>query len=430
MKLAALIAKIAGFVGARLLGAAVGFLSQLVLARLLRIEDVGVVLLGMSAAAFISLGANGGYALLATTELPKLAAWKQIKTAEAFHRIATTDSILSYGALGILGLLVALLIDLSVGQKTALTLGFVCAPASLAIRYNASIAMAARSFKTAYIPDFLFRPSAFLVGLILASFAGAMHSALAALIIFVGVTYVTALGQAYALKHNRMSLQHIGWPRGVLAKPLRTRALALTLVSATMFAFADVVIMVAGFILPERDVAIAGVAMRVAAIAGFVLQAGQMLVMTDFTEALVRRDDGAVNALLKRVNGLTVAIVLASLVGTTVLGKFALGLFGHDYQQGVGLLVLFMVGQSLRALGGMNQQILSINGYQMRTAFSCVLTLISFVGLAVLLCRPFGPIGLGYAVVAAEMVWLLALASQASHLCGRRGDLLWVLQHR
>jgi O-antigen/teichoic acid export membrane protein len=430
LKLSALISKIAGFVGARIIGAAVGFLSQLVLARLLPIEDVGVVLLGMSAAAFIGLGANGGYALLSTTELPKLDERRQKKTAFEFNRVALVDSILAYFALCAIGWIVAVSFGFTDGQKTALLMGFICAPASILMRYNASIGMAARYFKTAYMPDLLFRPAALLVGLIAAALAGWLQSSFAALVIFVVVTYVTTIGQAWALKGNRLSLRHLGWPRKFLAKPIRSRAVALTLVSATMLAFADIVTLVAGFILPERDVAIAGVAMRVAAIAGFMLQAGQMLVMTDFTQAVVRGDNEAVTAILKRVNGLTVGIVLACLIGVLVLGKFALGLFGAEYQQGAYLLVLFMIGQSLRALGGMNQQILSINGYQMRTAGSCILALVVFVLAAIVLCKSHGPDGLGYAVIAAEVVWLLALAVQSSSLCGRRGDLLWVLQKR
>jgi O-antigen/teichoic acid export membrane protein len=241
---------------------------------------------------------------------------------------------------------------------------------------------------------------------------------------------LTTIGHALALKGNCISWKHFGWPRRFFANKIRSRAVALTLVSATMLAFADVVIMVAGFLLPERDLAIAGVAMRVAAIAGFVLQAGQMLVMTDFTQALVRKDESSVEEILKRVNGLTVAVALSSLLGVIVLGRFALGLFGSEYQDGAFLLVLFMVGQSLRALGGMNQQILSINGFQVRTAVSCVLALFVFVVSAVVLCSWFGALGLGFAVIASELVWLLALAYQAANFCGRRGDLLWVLQKR
>jgi O-antigen/teichoic acid export membrane protein len=420
----------AGLVGARLIGAAVGFASQLVLARLLSVEDVGIVFLGMSAASFISLAAGGGYSLLATTDLPKLTAHGRRSLADAFNKVAVLDSVVAFGLLCVAGWLFAATIGLTPAQDTALLFGFLCAPASLLIRYNASMAMAARMFKIAYAPDFLFRPSAFLVGLLAGSLAGWLHSAVAALIVFVSVTYLTAVGQAVALRGFGVSVAHLKWPRAAFAKRVRAKAFSLTLVSATMLAFADIVILVSGFVLPEKDVAVVGIAIRLAAIAGFVLQAGQMLVATDFTQALVRREDAAVADLLKRINYTTVAIGLCGLLGVLVLGDFVLGLFGDVYRQGKWLLVLFMIGQSLRSLGGMNQQILSINGYQLRTAGACVLTLLLLFGLAISLCHAFGPIGMGYAVVGAEMFWLGALAIQAQRLCGRRGDLLWVLQQR
>jgi O-antigen/teichoic acid export membrane protein len=430
VKLTELITKMMGFVGARIAGAMLGFLSQLMLARLLPVADVGVVIMGMSAASFISIGANGGYSVLATSELPKLEERRMPAAFAAFNRIASMDGIVTYLFLCVLGLLAAALFNLSNAQKTVMLMGFLCAPASSAIRYHSSLAVAVRYYKTSYMPDLMFRPAAFLIALLAASLAGFLHSAIAALSIFTFVTYMAVVGQVWALKSHRLSWKTLGWPRKFFARHLRSRALALTLVSATMLAFADVVITVAGFILPERDVAIAGVAMRIAAIAGFVLQAGQTMVMTDFTQAYVRGDDVVVNAMLKRVNGLTVGVVLASLLGVVLFGKFALGLFGEAYQQGAYLLVLFMIGQSIRAFGGMNQQILSINGFQIRTAWSCLWALIIFVCLAVLMCRNFGATGLGYAVIITEIIWLLALASQVANLCGRRGDLFWVLQKR
>jgi hypothetical protein len=91
VKLAVLAAKLAGFVGARLAGAAIGFISQFLLARLLSVADVGVVLMGMSAASFVSLGANGGYALLAMTQLPKIATHGRQRLIDAFNNSAAFD---------------------------------------------------------------------------------------------------------------------------------------------------------------------------------------------------------------------------------------------------------------------------------------------------------------------------------------------------
>jgi O-antigen/teichoic acid export membrane protein len=430
MNLGALLSKIVSFVGSRLVAAALGFVSQVLLARMLPIQDVGVVLLAMSAAAFIALAANGGYALVAMTQLPKLAAYGGFAAAESFNRVAMRDSVVAYFALCAVGTLAIQLGNFSAGQNLALLFGFLCAPASIIIRYNASMAMAAQYFKTSYMPDFLFRPAAFLLGLLAASIVGVLHGPIAALIIFTSVTYLTAVGQAYVLGGKAIGLRHFREVRKSFARKLRARAFAMTLVSATMLAFADIVVLLSGFILPEPDVAVIGITMRLAAIAGFVLQAGQTLVLTDFTQALVRRDEPSVAALLKRINITTIVIVFSALMGALLLGDFALQLFGEEYRAGKWLLVLFLVGQCIRALGGMNQHILSINSFQLRTAGSCVLSLLVLIVLAVLLTKGFGAIGVGYAVIGAELVWLIALAWQVSKHCGRRGDVLWVLQHR
>ena len=430
MQMKSLMGKLAGFVGARISGALIGFLSQLVLARLLPVEEVGIVLMGMSAAAFISLAANGGYAVLATTQLPKLKAHGRGKAADSFNAVAVTDSAIVYLALCAATWLGVVAFELNEGVKTALIIGCLCAPASLLIRYNSSVAMAARAFKTAYMPDFIFRPAVFLTGLVAASLVGLLHTAWAALAIFVGITYLAAVGQAWFLDQDSIGLRHLRFTRASHANALRKRALALTLVAAAMLAFADIVMLLAGFVLAEKDVAVVGISLRLAAIAGFVLQAGQSLVLSDFTQSYMRRDVATTEVLLKRINLTTMALVIAGLLGTVILGAFALGLFGEDYRQGKWLLVLFMLGQSVRALGGMNQQILSIDGHQMRTLGACVISLSILFCLTILLSGQWGPIGIGYAVVAAELAWMLILAAQASQLCGRRGDIFWVLGRR
>ena len=71
--------------GVRLGGAAIGLLSQILLARLLSQHDVGVVFLGMSAAAFISLLITGGYPILAITCLPRYYALGRKNLVHAFH---------------------------------------------------------------------------------------------------------------------------------------------------------------------------------------------------------------------------------------------------------------------------------------------------------------------------------------------------------
>ena len=129
------------------------------------------------------------------------------------------------------------------------------------------------------------------------------------------------------------------------------------------------------------------------------------------------------------MNSVTLLMALAGLLCVFLLGRFVLSLFGSHYEQGGLLLVLFLVGQSIRSLSGMNQNLISIGGHQVRTAWPCAVALVVLAGAAGLLVPAMGLPGIGYAVIAAETVWMLILANQAQALCGRRADLLWLARN-
>jgi Na+-driven multidrug efflux pump len=64
----------------------------------------------------------------------------------------------------------------------------------------------------------------------------------------------------------------------------------------------------------------------------------------------------------------------------------------------------------------------------MNTAGACVVALVFLIGVTSLLTPAWGIMGLAWAVVLAEAVWAVMLASQATQLAGRRGDLWAVLR--
>lgn len=429
MKLSRIMGKLAGFVGARFIGAGIGFLSQIALTRLLPVADVGIVLLGMSIAAFISLAVVGGYALLAMTHVPRLVMHGKKTGLHQFNNVVMRDSTLATGLTIVIVFALAKSGVFTEGQNIALVFGCLCAPASGILRFNSALATADRRVELGYVPDFLVRPVLFLLVILFGYLMGFTWNSHTILLTFAAMAYVTALGQAFILAPAGLAPLSYSAPRQAFSSRLRPRAFALTIVSAVAFAFADIVTMVAGLILPADEVALVGVTIRLAAIAGFVLQAGQMFVMTDFTQAVMRRDETLVRALLLKINLTTLAVVGMGVVGALIFGHFALGIFGSEYVRGTGLLALFMIGQSIRALGGMNQHILSINGHQLRTAGACVVTLLIFFSLAWLLTQQLGFLGIGYAVIGAELAWLLALAGLSQKLCGRRGDMLWLIRN-
>ena len=118
---------------------------------------------------------------------------------------------------------------------------------------------------------------------------------------------------------------------------------------------------------------------------------------------------------------------MACVVGAMLLGPWALRIFGSEYEAGHWPLVLFMVSQAFRAASDMNQHLLSLAGYQIKTAGSCLVAVAVLIGFTALLAPGMGVMGLALAVLIADTVWAALLAFQAQRLTGRRGDIIGVL---
>lgn len=429
MTLKKMIAALAGYVGARFLGAGLGLLTQVVLARALFPEHVTQVFIAMSAAAFFSLLMSGGETQLASTHLPKLLARNERKAVAAYHGLVLRHMVVVFAVLAVLLFAVWQLRLLKPEVVMPLAVGLVTAPFSGFMRYNAMIANSLRWFPLSYIPDFIVRPVLFLSAIAIFIALGLGDNVYAVLAAFTVLVWIVAIGLAASMQGEDLKLRHWFSYRALYARVLRPRSVALLLVSIVSFAFADVVMLLAGFLYTPEDAAVVGVAVRLAAIAGFVLQAGQLFVLPDFTAAMTRRDTAAANTVLWRMNSLTLLIALAGLVAALLLGRFVLSFFGSHYEQGSLLLVLLLVGQSIRSMGGMNQNLLAIGGFQIRTAMPCVLALAILLVAAIVLVPAMGLTGIGYAVISAELAWMLFLAAQANSLCGRRADLLWLARN-
>ena len=110
-----------------------------------------------------------------------------------------------------------------------------------------------------------------------------------------------------------------------------------------------------------------------------------------------------------------------------LFGTYALRVFGAEYEVGHWPFVLFMISQTFRAASGMNQHLLSLAGYQIKTAGSCLVAVAMLIGGTALLIPNFGVLGLAFAALVADAVWTALKALQAQRLTGRRGDLIGVL---
>jgi O-antigen/teichoic acid export membrane protein len=414
-------------VGARFGGAAISMASQVLLARLLSQADVGVVFMGMSAAAFIGLLVTGGYPQLAITCLPRYYALGRHNLVVAFHAAFLHDGLWISLTTFAVATVIYLWAPLDAGIKTALLFGCLSAPASAFLRINSSVANSTRRYALSYVPDFLYRPGLLMAFLVCAWIAHWPLSVMIVLWAFVVANTLVAIWQNWAIGSEGTFVGLTAPSHHNLAPMLRGRAAALVLVGTVAAAFSDIVTVIAGFFLAPQDVALVGVTIRLAALAGFITQATQQFVLPDLTQAITRGEGHNVHTLLMRINVMALAAISACVVGAALFGGYVLAIFGPDYERGHWPLVLFLISQTFRAASGMNQHLLSLAGYQLKTAGSCAVAMVTLVSCTAIFSTSFGVTGMAIAVIIADAVWATLLALQAARLTGRRGDIFGVM---
>jgi O-antigen/teichoic acid export membrane protein len=427
MTLAKMFQLMLGTVGLRFGGAAIGLLTQLALTRVLDPQEVGVVFLTMSVAAIASLLVTAGYPNLALTQLPRIKALGVPRAAKAFHGTFLREFLFLNLLLLALVVCVVLLVPQGWVLQTAMIFGAATAGASGLLRYNSAIANGLKQYAMAFVPDSLVRPGLFFLFVACAALTGFHLSLLAVLMAYVGSNILVVIGQAIAMGRDRLALANWSETRPRFSKIVRLRASSMMITAGVATMFADIVTLVGGFVLMAGDVALLGICIRLAGLAGYVLQVSQQFILPDLTAALTVRDEAAARNILVRVNSMMVGASLVILLGTIFLGQYFLGLFGASYEAGYELLVICMGAQVIRAISGMNQYLLAIHGYQTRSALAAVTGIAILISSAIILARNFGVIGIGFAVVIAEMASGLMLGSQAQKLTGKRADLLWLL---
>jgi O-antigen/teichoic acid export membrane protein len=416
------VVSVVGLMGARLAGAGFGFLSQLVLARTFVPHDVGTAFLAMSLTAFVSLLITGGYHTIALTYLARFQAFGRSRLVQAFLAAARRDMYV-LGALFLLVVPVPFLLPLDEGVAEAILYGVLAAIPMAAIRLNNSAANAQRRFALSYVPDFVVRPGLlllFLGGLVL---SGRSYDISLVLVAMVVIALGVAAGQSLLMGRDNAFALRAPKPSRDLRQFYRRRAAAMLMVTLVTGATADLVVLVGGIFVAPSEVAVLGVAVRVAALVGFFSSASQHFVLRDLVGAMSRLNRAESDALLWRTNLVGLGTMGATTLLALLFGPFVLGLFGPDYVAGYWPLVIFLLSQSVRVMGGMNAQLLALGGHQVRSAVPCAVAVVLLVVLSALLAPVWGLVGIALALLAAETFWAVALAMLVQRLEGRRGDI-------
>lgn len=420
---------------ARLLGAAAGFGVQLLLARYLAPQDLGIYFTATSLTVIGGVIAAHGYPSIATRFLSRYRRPSGASLLSAFVRRAQVETL-------ILALALTVLVagaagtwpDVSAEARSAVVLAAITIPFAACFRLYGSLAAATRSFSLAYLPDVCLKPV-----LVLAASAAiviARHdlTLFQAMLILAAATVVLSLAQITMLaRHFSVPLRLWGdgnQPRPASVKPLAARwrreAHAVLLVAVFSQFFPDVSILIAMPVLSAAEMGTFGLCLKLAFLVGFFVMVTQNIATPDLADALGKRGEGSGSTLASSCSAPTL-VTLAALVIFILWGPHMLALFGQDFVAGHAALVLLVAAQLVRAVFGPTNAVLTLLGEQKTnlqiTALAVLMLAVSTAALGTL----FGLDGVALAVLLTTLFWSAASAYMLQRKAGVRVDLLAAL---
>ena len=393
----------------RIGGAAITFLTQLLLARWMGAAELGSYILAFSWLTLLSAIPTGGYTAAAVRFIGQGLANQEHGLARGYMRHATRITLLSTTGLALLAVGGILLYP---GFPAELQLlffvTFAGVPFFAVMRINQGIAMAMARFAPGYLPSNVIRPSLFLVLLwaiwlqdISLTANLAMESQVVVVIIVAGLTLVL---------RRRYTRQELS-PASLIKDTKTWNRAAMPLMGVALFTayFPQITVIVSGFFLASADIGIYNVGYRVAMLISFALVAIDAFTAPALSRYYHRNERSELIREIQYSTAFRFSIALTAVVFLIFFGDWVLSLFGPEFTEGYQITMLLALAQLAHAAVGPVTPLLSISGHQKQSMTASGAALILWLVLTAILMPLYGIMGVAVAVFVALTVWAAIL---------------------
>ncbi len=409
---------------ARVIGLLAGFGTQILLARMLAPEGLGIFYFATSIAYVVAMIAAFGYPVVAVRFISRYRTRGNDMLKAAFVNRAQMDTAIVSIAGMALVMALAAIIPGDVTTRFTVAAAALAIPALALSRIYASVAGAIREFALSYMLNLLWRPLLFIVVIGFVAVAFASSSAIMVAVVFSFVSVVIVALQFNGLMKHFPSLtgsvpadrrQILQWR--IASAPLLILAAFSTFIN-------DLNLVLLGTVVSKSDLAVFGVCLKLALIVEYAVSLIHELAAPDISDALARKQTSTVDVAVARVNVMAVIATLLAVAGTVVLGHFVLSMFGPDFVRAYPILLLLVVSQFIRAAFGPAMLTLISAGAQKSVVIVFSIAIVGFAAGNMVLVPMFGLIGAGAAFVLMTAFWTGSLALIAKHKVGLRLDLV------
>ena len=397
----------------RVIGAVATFASQVLLARWMGAEQMGIYVFAFSVCALLTIVSGLGMPAAAMRFVGVGLGKDRGDLVLGFARRAVQISAL-FG-LAVLGIGVVVLHfagDTAASARSAtLLIALIAVPV-----YGQQIARSAVSlgmswFPAALLPNTVFRTLLFLSFITATWLLAVPLTAERAMLMQLTAIAIVSLGQWWVMRRALARRFPGTAPSYETPTWLRTAGPLLVITLFTNY-FLELNVFIAGTFLDAADLAVFNAALRTTALVAFGLYAVDAVTMPQISRQFAADDRAGLRATVLRASALRFWGSLAVCLPLIALGKPLLALFGEDFVVGYEALVILAASQVASAVLGPTARILSVTGYQDKCLRVFVLSLVVMVVLHPILIRPFGINGAAmsvFVVVLLQSIWLYAL---------------------
>lgn len=393
-------------VAARVAGAALTFFTQVVLARWLGAEQLGIFVLAMSLGGVLAICCGLGFSAITPRFVSEYRMNNEPDLLLGFihtsRRSLTVTSLIVVGATIAAVLLIPGLVRPEL--RLPLMIGACMAPAMGVLRLGGALANVWRRHYLAFLPDVLLR-SVLLLGAVLLLVTLTPQATVSVVLAanFAIVVAVTALQGKLLWREElvpsgtrpRETHQRLWWRTGV--------SLVVVILISSLLIETDVLLL--GPLLSPKDIAVFNVCFRLTAFIGFGIYSIHQIMAPDLSDAFARRDRPTAELAISRANAISFGAGLLALTAVAIFGKRVLNIVGPEFAQGQLSLILLAAAQVTAAAFGPAAQVLTVGNQQDRCVVALGSGLLALATLNVLLVPRYGLDGAGLAVLIATAFW-------------------------
>lgn len=390
-----------------------GFLSHLLLARLLGAHDYGLYSYALAWINLLYIPAMLGLDKLLVREVSIAEQGKDLVLIRAILRWSNRTA-LAVGAVLVVGtaLVVTVISASGEGEMGAVILiALPLLPLLALTTLRQSALQGLKHVVVGQLPESVVRPLlliAALMGAYLLSPSGRL-TAEAALMANIGSAALAFTVGVYLLSRYLPKVAYTP------ADPARRRAwlrsaVPLGLLAVMQAANAQATLLILGAFVEPAELGLYSAAQRLSSLGSFIPIAFNLAIAPHVADLYSRKDLGRLQRLVTLSARATLLLTLPVALIFVFLGRFLLGVFGEEYVGAHGLLLILAVGMLFNAAMGSVGLLLTMTGHERAASLGIGFCLVLNLIVSLLLIPPFGVYGAAVAVSAYTIAWNVLFA--------------------